>query len=534
MNMKQRLLVFIFLATNLISLSQTVIVSDNTWKGIGSLNTVPGNSWLLQGYNDSAWPFVEAPNAGNVIPVVPGSQSIWVLPYSDTAYMRKTFIVPVADSYSGSISINADNEFELFFNGVSQGFFNNWMGGPYVFNISPALQGCVENVVAIVGANWGGPYGASLNTTLNVTNPLNTPIADTAENITCTSFTAVWDSIPTATNYLLDVSTDPNFSSFFSVYNDFNVLDTFANITGTNPGTIYYYRLRAERPPLVSCYSNVIMVNHQFSSSTSSNSPVCEGDTILLRASSSDPSATFFWSGPSFTSTSANPSIINSLPIQSGDYIVTITLTGCTPFNDTVSVLVNPIYSQNLAAGFCNGGSIIIQSQTISVAGNYTFNLAGVNGCDSILNYSVVENPIYDLHFYEEICYDQSYLMPDASTPNTEGIYPFLFSSSNGCDSAVTIHLNVLGPDSCTLVIPNVFTPNDDGANDLFVIQGLLGNQNKLQIFNRWGQLVYSIDNYLNNWNGKSSDNKNLPDGVYYYILLTEDETFKGHLTLLR
>jgi gliding motility-associated-like protein len=533
--MNKIILLSIFLFTSLLSISQTVIVSDNTWKGIGSLTSVPGNAWLFPGFNDSAWPVVEGPNAGNVIPVVPGSQSIWVLPYSDTAYMRKTFIVPVADSYSGSISINADNEFTLYFNGASQGFFNNWMGGPYVFNISPSLQGCVENVVAVMGANWGGPYGASLNTTLNVTNPLNTPIADTAVNITCTSFTAVWDSVPTATNYLLDVSTDPNFSTFYSVYHDFNVLDTFANITGTNPGTIYYYRLRAERPPLVSCYSNVITVTHQFSSLATSNSPICEGETILLNVNSTDPTATFSWSGPNgFSSNSANPSLINSLPNQSGNYIVTITLSGCTPFDDTVSVLVNPIYTQNLSASFCNGSSITIQSQNISIAGNYSFSLVSVNGCDSILNYTVVENLVYDLHFFEEICYDQTYLMPDASNQTAEGIYPFLFTSLQGCDSTVTIHLNVLGPDSCTLIIPNVFSPNGDLNNDLFVVQGLLGDNNKLEIYNRWGQLVYSTPNYLNNWNGKSSDGKELPEGVYYFILTTEDETISRHLTLLR
>lgn len=532
--MKNFYLVSICLFISLTSRSQTVIVSDNTWKGIGSLSTVPSNTWLIQGYNDSSWPFVEGPNAGNVIPVVPGSQSIWVLPYSDTAYMRKTFIVPVADSYSGSISINADNEFELFFNGVSQGFFNNWMGGPYVFNISPALQGCVENVVAIIGANWGGPYGASLNTTLNVTNPLNTPIADTAVNITCTSFTAVWDSVPTATNYLLDVSTDPNFSTFFSVYHDFSVLDTFANITGTNPGTIYYYRLRAERPPLVSCYSNVITVTHQFSSLATSNSPICEGETILLNVNSTDPTATFSWSGPGFTSTSANPSINNATPSQSGEYIVTISLSGCLPFNDTVNVVVYPRYTVNLTASFCAGESITLHSQTINTAGIYSFDLNSVNGCDSILNYTVTEFPIYDLHFAEEVCYDQTFLLPDGNSTAIEGIYPFLFTSSNGCDSTVTIHLNVLGQDSCTLVIPNVFSPNNDQNNDFFFIQGLLGDQNKLQVFNRWGQKVFSVDNYVNNWNGKSSENKDLPEGVYYYILTTEDEEYNGHLTLVR
>lgn len=524
--------VFIFFTA--FSFSQITIISDASWKGLGSLSTVSGNSWLLQGYNDSSWPNVDSPNPNNSIPVVPGSQSMWVTPYSDSAYMRKTFVVPVADSYTGSISINADNEFTLYFNGVSQGFYNNWMNGPYVFNISPNLQGCVENVVAISAANWGGPYGASLNTTLTVTNPLNTPVADSATQITCTSFTANWDTVPTATNYLLDVSDDPNFTTFFSVYQNFNVgLVTSQNITGLTPGIIYYYRLRAERPPLTSCYSNVIPVQFSSSYSLSSNSPVCQGDSILLFASSSDSLATFSWSGPGFNSTQNNPSIPNSSLTNSGNYIVEITMTGCSPFEDTVSVLVNPVYNQNLTASFCNGSSVLIQSQNISVAGNYSFSLQTVNGCDSILNYSVVENPVYDQHFSEEICYDQTLLLPDGSSTNIEGIYSYNFNSSSGCDSLVTIHLNVLGPDSCVLIIPNVFSPNNDLQNDLFFVQGLMGENNVLTVYNRWGTLVYEASNYQNNWNGKSLNNKDLPDGVYYYILTTEKEVYNGHVTLL-
>ncbi len=136
--MKKQLLIFsciLFFSGNLFS--QINLITDGNWKGVGNSGLSGGTAWLFPGYDDSAWPFVEAPNAANVIPVVPGSLSIWVLPYSDTAKMRSTFVVPVADSYTGSISINADNEFELYFNGVSQGFFNNCMGGPYVFDISP-------------------------------------------------------------------------------------------------------------------------------------------------------------------------------------------------------------------------------------------------------------------------------------------------------------------------------------------------------------------------------------------------------------
>jgi len=81
----------------------------------------------------------------------------------------------------------------------------------------------------------------------------------------------------------------------------------------------------------------------------------------------------------------------------------------------------------------------------------------------------------------------------------------------------------------CDVVVPNVFTPNNDGFNDAFVIEGILGVQNNLKIFNRWGQIVYETNNYKNNWNGKD-----VADGTYYYVLeVNGHDPYKGHVTIL-
>ncbi len=93
---------------------------------------------------------------------------------------------------------------------------------------------------------------------------------------------------------------------------------------------------------------------------------------------------------------------------------------------------------------------------------------------------------------------------------NNIGVYHFVNTNINGC--ADTVALNVIAPD---MIIPNIFTPNNDGKNDLFVIKDLgsyPGSQ--LIIFNRWGNEVYRSDNYLNNWDGG-----NLAEGTYYYTL---------------
>jgi gliding motility-associated-like protein len=359
-----KIIYILFLLTGALS-AQTTLITDGTWKGVGNSSAAGGTAWLFPGYDDSAWPGVEAPNAANVIPVVPGSLSIWVLPYSDTAKMRKTFIVPVGDTYSGSISINADNEFELFFNGVSQGFYNDWMGGPYVFNISPVLQGCVQNVIAINGANWGGPYGASLSTTLTVGNPLNTPVAYEETNVSCTSFTANWDSVPTADFYMLDVSTDPLFGSFYSVYHDYNVGTNLSQILSSlPPGVNYYYRLRCQRTnglgTLISCYSNVITVDlsDPVISYTAPDS-LCAGSTITLQLTA--PGSTLGWIGPAgFTSTDSVSYITNTTALNTGNYIYAVSYPGCPVISDTIYIEVidnTPLVVSN-SGPYCSTGNM--------------------------------------------------------------------------------------------------------------------------------------------------------------------------------
>ena len=110
------------------------------------------------------------------------------------------------------------------------------------------------------------------------------------------------------------------------------------------------------------------------------------------------------------------------------------------------------------------------------------------------------------------------------------GIYYFVYTNAGSC--ADTVAINVI---SAHLVIPNIFTPNNDGKNDLFVIGALESYPgSQLLIFNRWGNEVYRADNYLNNWNGSG-----LAEGTYYYILNRREHTgdittFKGWVFLKR
>ena len=106
----------------------------------------------------------------------------------------------------------------------------------------------------------------------------------------------------------------------------------------------------------------------------------------------------------------------------------------------------------------------------------------------------------------------------NVTVPNY-GIYEFSFQ---GCDTISSI---VVGFE-CPLVFPNSLTPNGDGNNDYFIIENLnpeIYSNSTINIFNRWGILIYTITNYginQNWWDGKKTfNNEKVNDGVYYYVL---------------
>ena len=79
-------------------------------------------------------------------------------------------------------------------------------------------------------------------------------------------------------------------------------------------------------------------------------------------------------------------------------------------------------------------------------------------------------------------------------------------------------------------MIPNVITPNNDGVNDKFIVpnNGHIGSLN-LQVYNRWGILVYQKDNYDNSWSPSQLD-----DGTYFYIIDATNDIYKGYLTIFK
>lgn len=109
--------------------------------------------------------------------------------------------------------------------------------------------------------------------------------------------------------------------------------------------------------------------------------------------------------------------------------------------------------------------------------------------------------------------------------------FVYEITDENGLKATATVLLKVTPR---PLQIPNVFTPNGDGKNDVFEIVGLEGFEKvNVKVFNRWGNEVYNNGNYQNNWDGS-----NLNEGTYYYLIVLnragKTESYKGWVLIKR
>ncbi len=116
-----------------------------------------------------------------------------------------------------------------------------------------------------------------------------------------------------------------------------------------------------------------------------------------------------------------------------------------------------------------------------------------------------------------------------------KGRYTVTVSDDHDCRQYLVVDIGRLCED---LVFYDVFSPNGDGRNDLWVIDGIERFPgNRLSVYDRWGLLVYQSQGYANTWDGRHSDGSSLPFGAYFYVLHLGDPAdtlLKGSVTIIR
>jgi gliding motility-associated-like protein len=202
------------------------------------------------------------------------------------------------------------------------------------------------------------------------------------------------------------------------------------------------------------------------------------------------------------------------------------------------------------------------QSNTFYNFGSYTVVVTDTNNC--IDSDSVTISPTY---FYYTISADTTislgaaidltanagsgYLWNTGDTTQTISVSPIVDETftattllANGCYEVGTI--NVLVNEELNIFIPNMFSPNGDGSNDVFLLYGFGLQEINFRIFNRWGKEIWSttdpIELVTTGWNG-TSNGEDQPTGTYVWTMtgttitgtpVTFNDQNKGTLLLRR
>ncbi len=123
------------------------------------------------------------------------------------------------------------------------------------------------------------------------------------------------------------------------------------------------------------------------------------------------------------------------------------------------------------------------------------------------------------------------------ATPTSKTVYTIVVSNANGCTSidSVTIDVEIVCDN---LFIPNVFSPNGDGENDIYKIKGNCIDRFSLSIYNRWGNQVFETININEGWDG-SYKGEPMNTGAYCYRAIIYSQSGKyiervGTLSLIR
>ena len=225
---------------------------------------------------------------------------------------------------------------------------------------------------------------------------------------------------------------------------------------------------------------------------------MCAGDVVTLTADSGN--SNVMWS-----TGSTEKSLNITTP---GEYSVKIAQDGCTAMDKIMIAFVPPI---NIDLGeskiLCPGEIVVLNAASASATYQWS------NGANSS-SISVSNSGLYAVQV-ETAC----------ETFNDE------------------VEIIVVDDYCCNLTAPNIFTPNDDGMNDVFEITSPSNlDQFQLKIYNRWGRIVFEGTDIANHWDGKNANGEPASSGVYFWVAsincsrndLLFDKEYRGTVTLLK
>jgi len=300
-----------------------------------------------------------------------------------------------------------------------------------------------------------------------------------------------------------------------------------------------------------------ITVNAVPTSNATANSPVCEGAALVLNAETVV-GGSYTWTGPDgFSSTDQDNTIANATLANAGTYTLVVTADGCASLPSTVDVVVN------VCATVADLGVVkTVDNATPTVGQQVVFTIVVTNNGPTDATGVVLEDILQGGYTYVSstssagtynaangiwtigtLSDGAAVTLTITATVNSSGSYVNTATvSGNEEDTNIDNNVSSVETFPIDFFIPEGFSPNADGVNDVFFIRGIdRFPNNSITIFNRWGNRIFEASPYINTWDGKSTaglslGSDDLPVGTYFYLLDLGNDTdvLKGTIYLTR
>jgi gliding motility-associated-like protein len=192
-------------------------------------------------------------------------------------------------------------------------------------------------------------------------------------------------------------------------------------------------------------------------------------------------------------------------PTSTTEYILTVFANSCSD-SDTILVTVHeaPIAEAGEDTAMCS----VDEGIQLQASGGLTYSWSN----DEYLSDGSIADPI--------------------ANPEETTLF-FVTVSDENCSATDSVMI-VVNECPVDITITDVFTPNGDNTNDKWVIPGLGNYDHQVIIFNRWGNEIYSSEEYDSQpWDG-TRNGEDMPYGTYYFIITAADVEYQGKLTLVR
>jgi gliding motility-associated-like protein/uncharacterized repeat protein (TIGR01451 family) len=412
----------------------------------------------------------------------------------------------------------------------------NATNASYTINNVTTADAATNYNVVVTGACL--PIVTSNNASLTV-HSLPSIVTQPTNQIVCTGNNATFTVVANGTGISYQWR-----KGLVNIVGETNASLTITNATALDEATNYNVVVSGTCAPAVTSTNVSLSLTAAPTISTqATNQTICVGDDVTFTVIATGTGMNYQWRNGNVNIAGATTSTLTITNATTADASTNynVIVTGTCNLTDTSNAITLVVNTCSLDLGVVKTSSSLVPSVgttvqfTIVVTNNSTQDATNVSVDETLQSgFSYVSsttstgtfNTTTSIWTIGTLASGASETMTITAAVVTGGIYTntaIVSATEPDLETANNSSTVVLTP--IDFHIPDGFSPNGDGINDLFVIRGISGYPtNEITIFNRWGTKVFDAAQYANNWDGKSTAALNigddvLPVGTYFYIL---------------